>query len=45
MQIFVNGQYLGSSCRDFSDSHKVKDLSGTLIETIAKAVNDWRMAL
>jgi len=45
MQIFVDGNYLGSSCRDFSDTHKVDELKGLLITIIAKAVNDWRMKL
>lgn len=45
MQIFVNGHYMGSSCRDFSDSHKLDELRESLIEIVAKAVNDWRLKL
>lgn len=45
MQIFVNGQYMGSSCRDFSDSYKVDELKSQLITLVAQAVNDWRLKL
>jgi hypothetical protein len=45
MQIFVDGHYMGSQCRDFSDTHKVDDLKSSLITIVAKAVNDWRMKL
>lgn len=45
MQIFVNGHYMGSSCRDFSDSYKVDELKNQLITTVANAIRDWRLKL
>lgn len=45
MDIFVGGNYLGSTCRDFSNDHKVDDVKSALITAVAKAVNDWRMKL
>lgn len=45
MQIFVDGHYMGSSCRDFSDTHKVDELKNQLITAVARTVNEWRMKL
>jgi len=45
MHVFVNGQYLGASCRDFSGNHKVSELKSALIGAVARAVNDWRLKL
>lgn len=45
MQIFVDGHYMGSSCRDFSDSYKLDELKNQLITAVAKTVNEWRLKL
>jgi hypothetical protein len=45
MDMFVEGQYVGSACRDLSDTHKVRELKSSLIEAVAKAVNNWRLKL